>query len=186
MLIRLLFVVAESIWRRAFGCDAWGLPILKHRSVLHIINVILTGGVLWYIGLSWWQNAITLVLWEGLYWTRAHGPGFDAARSGKPTPELEERYKKEFWDKWCKFLTPEQAWYGLFYDFLWMMFRYGIYSIPIAIVTLNPFFLLAGVCVSFTYFLCHSLAEHKLLKKLGATQLAEVVSGGVSALLLTL
>ena len=96
--------------------------------------------------------------------------------------ETIKRYKKKFWNKWCEFLVPKKAWYGFFYDFLWMFFRYELPAILVAIILLNPFFLLAGLTSAMAYAFGWALSEHKKTNPV----LSECFSGFFAGLLLSL
>lgn len=176
----IIFAIFESIWRRAFGSGNF------NRAILHIINFIATIFVLRYIDLSWWRVVVVAPVFEFLFWSIGHGGAFDIGRSGYPDEETIKRYERFFWDKWCKIIVPKENWYGMWYDYLWMMFRYGLPSILIFIILGNGFFWLAGFGVATAYAICWNLSDESRLKRLSATERAEIISGFVSGFLLTL
>lgn len=179
-MIKFLYSVFEACWRRAFGSGDF------NRLILHIINVIATLFVLWYLGYSLLQNILVVSLYEAFYWSVGHGPAFDMGRGGKPDEEMIERYKKYFWNKWCEFLVPKEYWYTFGYDFLWMMFRYEIPAAIIAVILCSPFFSLAGLFVSSIYAACWTLQDREKLKRLTATEVAEIISGFITGILLVI
>lgn len=185
-MISFVYSLFESIWRRCFGNDGWGLPLLKHRAFQHILNISITFLALKIIGVSFLQNIIATLIFEFLYWTRAHGPAMDMGRDEEPSQSVKDRYEKEFWDKICKRIFPKEKYYGFWYDFVWMFLRYEIYALPISFVLQNVWFSLSGFIVASVYATCWKLEERGKLKHLHATELAEYIVGFTSGLLITL
>ena len=179
-----MFVVWESIWRRMFGCSGWNLPVIKHRVIQHILNVLVTCCALHCIGLHWLLNIAAVGVFEGCYWSWGHGPGFDIGNAGKPDEKLIARYKEKFWNRWCEKLLPESLWYTKKYDVLWMFFRYEIPAVAVAALTLNPWFALAGFTTTLVYMLCWKLSNLGKLEK--PTDVAEWFVGGITGFLLML
>lgn len=177
---KILYSFFEGAWRRLFGSDV--IP----RLLLHIINVVATGALLRYMGSSWIQVASVGALYEAFYWSVGHGSAFDMGRDGQPSEEMIKRYKKYFWNSWCETLISPENWYTFRYDFLWMFFRYEIPAVLIALCLLSPVFSLAGLCVASIYAGCWWLHDNGYLKELGATELAEIVAGFVTGVLLCL
>ena len=175
-----LFGIFESLWRRAFGSGNY------NRVILHIINVLATSLYLWHKDTPLIKVVLAVPVFEFFYWSVGHGAAFDIGRAGKPDSEMIKRYEKYFWDKWCKFIVPESCWYGFWYDYLWMMFRYGLPAILIFIILGKGFFWLAGFGVATAYAIFWNLSDESRLKRLSATEWAEIVSGFVSGFLLTL
>ena len=175
-MVRILFAVFESFWRRAFGSGNY------NRIVLHIINVLAATLFLWYGGMSFIRVALACGVFEAFFWSVGHGSAFDVGRDYPPSEEIVKRYKKYFWNKWCEFLVPKKLWYGFGYDFLWMMFRYGIPAIIIAIILGNFWFSFSGIVVAFTYAVCWSLHDKGKIEH--PTVLAEFISGFFSGLLI--
>lgn len=186
MIIRIIYALFLGAWRRAFGCSGWHLPILKNRFCLHLIGFTVTFLALLFCGYHWFQSIVAGLCLFGFYWALGHGPAFDMARDGEPDEKLLKRYKGYFWNKWCEFIVPKESWYKFGYDFLWMLFRYELPAILVAIILLNPFMLLAGFITTLAYAICWGLKDHDLLKKFGPTQLAEILAGISTGLLLTL
>ena len=183
-MINILYAVWESIWRRMFGSDGWNVPIIKYRAIQHIFNVIATFGVLWYVGLSWWQNVAVCAFYEGFYWSWGHGPAFDIGRSSYPDEKTIKRYKERFWNNWCEKMFPESMWYGKTYDAFWMFFRYEIPAVLVFAFSLNYWFLLAGFATTFVYWLCWLMFDKG--KITAPTDKAEWIVGFISGLLLIL
>lgn len=181
-MLNVLFGCWMALWRRSFGSDGFGLPVLKIRAVQHIIGFLGACIALWACDYAWWQIIACVSVLQGLFWARAVGPALDAGRSKNIDVE---RYKKEYWNKWCEFLVPQSAWYGYFYDYLWMFFRYEIPAVLISIILLNPFFLLTGFLVAMCYSFGWAMYENKKTKMIGS-QIAEVLSGFITGFLLTL
>ena len=96
-------------------------------------------------------------------------------------PKMKKRYEKYFWDKWCKFLIPEKYWYGFWYDFLWMTFRYELPAILISLV-LGSWFWVSGLLVPCGYAFCWYLNDKGIIKR--AIVCSEFISGFVSGLFL--
>ena len=179
--LSLLFACWEGFWRRWKGTESdkkW----YNQKWFKTACNIILTGTVLFLLGYKWWQVIVGTVVFQFLFWTQAIGGALDLGRDYPPSEETIKRYKKKFWNKWCEFLVPKKAWYGFFYDFLWMFFRYELPAILVAIILLNPFFLLAGLTSAMAYAFGWALSEHKGTNPV----IAECLSGFFAGLLLTL
>lgn len=177
-MINLFYTLFEAGWRRAFGSGNF------NRFVLHIINILATGFVLWCYDISWWQIVPATLVFEFWYFSVGHGPAFDISRDYPPSGEMIARYKKYFWNKWCEFLVPVQYWYEFGYDFLWMFFRYELPAIVISVLTLNIWFLFAGLAVTLIYSICWSFHDRGKIKH--PTEWAEIFTGLVSGFLLLL
>lgn len=176
MIVRLLFSIFESFWRRALGSGDY------KRFVLHVINISVATLYLWYNDVTWLRIGLSVPLYDYWYWNVGHGCAFDIGRDGKPDSEMIKRYEKYFWDKWCKFIVPESCWYGFWYDYLWMMFRYGIPAVLISVILGNWLFGYAGFGVATTYAVCWSLNDKG--KTNYPIRIAEYISGFISGLLL--
>lgn len=181
-IVSLLYGIWLGVWRRAFGSSGWDLPLIKNRAIQHIIGFLACSFALWLCGYYFLQIIACAGVLQGLYWARAIGPAIDA---GTATPPI-ERYEKEFWDKWCKFLVKKDCWYGQFYDFLWMFFRYEVYAIIISIILLNSLFLLSGFMVALSYTVGHALTRNGIVKKLSGSEIAEYLSGFFTGVFLVL
>lgn len=179
-MIKVLYSIFEACWRRAFGSGDF------NRVLLHVINATATTLLLWCMGSSWIQVASVVALYEAFYWSVGHGPAFDMGRDKEPSEETIKRYKKYFWNSWCEALVPEKNWYTFHYDFLWMFFRYEISAALIALCLLSTVFAAAGFCVASIYAGCWWLHDKGYLKKLAATELAEIITGFVTGVLLCL
>lgn len=175
-MVRILFAIFESGWRRVFGSGNY------NRVILHIINVLATSLYLWDKDIPLIKVAFVVPVFEFFYWSVGHGSAFDIGRDYPPSEKTITRYKKYFWNKWCEFLVPKKLWYGFGYDFLWMMFRYGIPAVVVAIILENFWFSFSGIIVAFTYAVCWSLYDMGKIKS--PTALAEYVAGFFSGLLI--
>lgn len=182
-MISLLFGLFESIFRRCFGSDGWGLPIIKHRAIQHIIGFTATSFVLWYIGYGWIQIIACAGVLQGLYWARAVGMYQDIGNGGVPDEKMKKRYDEmwynKFLDKWFK-----EYKYSDLYDFIGLTIRYTLPSILIAFILLNFSFVWAGFLVSSTYALMWKLHNYGYLKK--PTEISEWVVGFITGFLLVL
>ena len=176
-----LFCIWESFWRRWKG-TASDKHWYNAKWFKTICNLILTYITLYFCGYHWLQTLVATLVFQFLFWTQAIGGALDIGRDYPPSEETIKRYKSKFWNKWCEFLVPKQAWYGYFYDFLWIMFRYGLPACLISIILLNPFFLLSGVTCALCYNLAWALYEHKITNPI----IAEYLSGFFAGLLLIL
>ena len=178
--IKLLFASYLSFFRRWFG---GGFDKLSdNRAFQNCLNVVITFGYLFFCGVGIWRSVIASLCLQFLYFCPAHGSAFDIGRDYPPSEETIKRYKKYFWNKLCEFLVPKKLWYGFGYDFLWMMFRYEIPSIFVAIILKNFWFSFCGIFVAFIYAFCWSLYDKGKIKS--PTELAEYISGFVSGLLI--
>lgn len=181
ILLCLVFACWESFYRRWKG-TASDKKWYNQKWFKTVANLCLTSCTLSLLGYRWWQVLVGTLVFQFLFWTQAIGGALDMGRDYPPSEETIKRYKSKFWNKWCEFLVPQKAWYGYFYDFLWMMFRYGLPAILVSIVLLNPFFLLAGVTCAMCYNLAWALYEHGEANPI----VAEYLSGFFAGLLLTI
>lgn len=184
-IIGFLYAIYESFWRRWKGDGSDG-KWYNHKLVKMFLNLFITFGLLCYLKSGWLIPLIATLVYQFLYWTQAIGPARDMARGGKPDEVMLKRYKEKFWNKWCEWIVPKNAWYGYFYDFMWFFFRYELPSILVSIILLNPWFLLAGLAASLSYVFGWAMEEHGKLKKLCGTELAEYLNGFFAGLLLGL
>ena len=179
LFISILYAMFEGWWRRWKGTESdkkW----YNQKWVKVTLNLIITFCVLLYSYNLWQALAATLVF-QFLFWTQAIGGALDMGRDYPPSEETIKRYKSKFWNKWCEFLVPQKAWYGYFYDFLWLMFRYGLPACLVSLILLNPYFLLAGVTSAMSYTIAWALYD----KKGTNPDIAEYFSGFFAGLLLT-
>lgn len=184
MTLSIIYGLFLGLWRRAFGNDGFGIPILRNRAVLHIIGFTACFMVLWYKGSGWITACLCAGILQGLYWAPGHGPAFDLSRGGQPDEKMIKRYKKAFWNKWCEWLVPESAWYGFGYDFLWLAFRYELPALLLAIIARSYPVAFAGGCVALAYAIGWALFDKGKLKRLSGTELAEYVSGFITGFML--
>jgi len=176
-----IFSLWEANWRRWKGKESdknW----YNAKWFKTCCNLVLTYGALLCCGYHWMQAFVATLVFQFLFWTQAIGGALDLGRDYPPSEETIKRYKKKFWNKWCEFLVPQKAWYGYFYDFLWMMFRYGLPACLVSLILLNPFFLIAGVTSALSYTVGWALHDNKGSNPI----IAEYLSGFFAGLLLTL
>ena len=178
------FGIFESWWRRWFGGGYIGGKDKENtwyniRAMQHAVGALIMFLSIWLLvgidklaflnwilptwvaeNISWIGAIYVTAIMQGLFWARAHGPGFDIGRDGNPNPTLIKRYEKEWWNKICQYLVPKKEWYGYGYDMLWMRLRYTACT-----VLLTPIFgfdiLFMGLIVPFIYSMCWSLSENK-------------------------
>lgn len=169
----ILFGIFEGIWRRFFGSDI--IP----RAILHIVNILITGFVLWYIHKTWWQIVPATLIFEFLYWARAHGEFFDYGHSQPPDVK---RYEQFWWWKYVKKILPEDEWYSFECDYICMTIRYTLPAILVSAILLNWLFLFAGLGVATGYAICWKLCDKGKTNR--PTEIGEFIAGFVSGLLL--
>ena len=187
IVIGLLYPLFLASWRRCFGSNGWDLPILKYRAVQHIIGGVVAFGVCLVLGYTWWQSLAFAGVLQGLYFSLGHGAAYDMSRGGnKPDEKTIKRYKQFFWNKWCEFLVPKDSWYGFGYDFLWMLFRYGLPALLMSVIILKPSVAMCGLSTALCYAVCWSLYDKGKLKYLYSTELAEILMGFFTGLLIVL
>lgn len=179
-ILSVLFACWEGFWRRWKGSASTEWYNAKLFKV--VLNIALTYGVLLLLKYHWLQALVATIIFQFLFWTQAIGGALDIGRDYPPSEETIKRYKKKFWNKWCEFLVPKKAWYGYFYDFLWMFFRYELPAILVSSILLNPFFLLAGLTSAMAYTIAWALYD----KNGTNPDVAEYFSGFFAGLLLTL
>lgn len=177
--MRILYSIYLSFFRRWFG---GGFDKLwDNRAFQNCFNVLVTFGYLFFSGVNVWIAIIGASCLQFLYFCPAHGCAFDMGKDGYPDDVMIKRYENYFWDKWCKFLIPENMWYGFWYDFLWMTFRYELPAILISVI-LGSWFWVAGLLVPCGYAFCWHLKDLGLIKR--PIPFAEFISGFVSGLFL--
>lgn len=113
----------ESLFRRLFGSDGFQIPVIKYRVVQHILNILMMGYLLFVMQYHWAQIIVAVSIVEFWFWSKGHGAFFDF---GTGTADTEA------------------------YDDYWY-YPYELPAIVISVILLNPYFLLAGFCVSATW-----------------------------------
>ncbi len=208
-LLKVVYAFCEAGWRRWFGGADIGYEEKKEkwynqRGTQHIVGGLVTYFAIfylrgftelkffnWIIPSSWLEYsqhiiAFYLVLvFQFLYWSRAHGPAFDISRDTNPSAETIRRYKKEWWNKFCEWIVPVKDWYTYGYDMMWMQIRYTAMT-----VLMTPVYghgiLTMGLLVAPIYSFCWALYEKrpelwqkfpKWMQISNATQLAEWING---------
>lgn len=173
--MRFLFAIFEGIWRRIFGSDI--IP----RVILHIINILASGFVLWWYDKSWWQIVPATLILEFLYWSRAVGMYQDIGNGGYPDEKMLKRYNamwyNRFLDKWFSKYK-----YSDLYDFVGLTIRYSLPAIIISIILCSYVFWLSGVFVACIYAFFWKLYNYKYIDN--PTEWAECFSGFITGMLL--
>ena len=172
-----------SVWRRMFGSDGWNIPVLSNRFVEHVIGFLGASCFLLLKEYHWAQSLCASLALQALYWAPGHGPAFDMSRDGSPDKKMLERYDNYFWNKWCEFLVPKTNWYQFGYDFVWMLFRYGLPAALVSIILLSPYFAFAGVLTCLVYSICWSFKDCGIIKN-SPTAIAEYIVGFISGFLI--
>lgn len=172
--------IFEAIWRRCFGNSGWDIPVLKIRAVQHLIGFL--GLFLCLITkYVFWQAFIVAGIMQALYWAPSVGMYQDIGSAGEPDKKMEERYNSIWYNKFLN------EWFGDYkytavYDWVGLMIRYTLPSIPISFILWNFVFIFAGFCVSSCY------AFMVLLKKYGYIKshipYSELFSGFITGFLL--
>ena len=176
----LLYDLFEAIWRRCFGNDGWGIPVLRNRSIQHIIGFLGASITLWVCGYHWIQIIACAGVLQGLYWAKSHGICFDY---GKGEVDL-NRYEKMLSWRLIRKYIPEKYWYEYASDFILMATRYTLPAILMAVILLKPQIALLGLIVGGTYAFFWALYDVGLTKR--PTELAECVVGFLTGLFLTI
>ena len=179
MIISISYALFLAVWRRCFGCSGWDLPIIKHRVVQHIIGFVACFIALYFCDKHLIQCTVTALLLQGLFWARSHGCCYDFGHG----PVDVKRYEQLWYWKFLKKHIPETMLYTYSCDFLLMNLRYTLPAILIAISSLNPLFLFAGLVLTGIYALMWSCYDVWWTKK--PTDIAEIISGLLIGFLLT-
>lgn len=175
MIWKILFVPFESVWRRAFGDDGFNLPILKHRIVLHIINVLALFGYMFYIKeFNPYVAGYCALALQICFYTLSFYSGFDMGHSYPPSQKEIDDYGwiGKILDK----IFPENKWYKYQYDFCFMWIRYT-WPLLLVVYWFNPLFLLVGLVVASGYAIGWHCKPFGLV-----TEFGEFVMGAALAL----
>lgn len=155
ILYAILSGVFFAIWRRCFGSDGFGIPVLKIRAVQHIIGGAAVALIMFLNGFGTPVSLIAAVAIQGLFWSLGHGAAFaDMGRDKKPDESRYECWFKKYLDKiWTHTKMPVAGhlFYGRGYDFAWLTIRYTWPMILLAPVSLK--FVLIGLLVAPMYSL---------------------------------
>ncbi len=180
-MLSLLFGCWMAVWRRAFGSDGFGLPVLKIRAVQHIIGFLGACIALWVCEYNWLQIVTCSAVLQGLFWARGHGEFFDYGHSKKPDVS---RYESVWWWKYVKKYVPDEILYGYSCDFVCMNIRYTLPAVIMGLILLNIPVMFAGLVLSGVYALMWAYCD--LLWIEVPTKIAEFISGFLVGILLTL
>ena len=175
-LIGLCYACFSSIWRRAFGCSCWNIPLLKNRAVQHIIGFLAAFGICWYNGYHLWQCLALGGVLQGLYWARSHGACFDFGH-GKPDVK---RYDQLWYWKYVRKIIPESQWYGFAGDFILMVVRYTLPAMLCALILWSVPVNFMGLALSCGYAFMWTMYDWWGLKK--PTEYSEYIGGFVTGL----
>lgn len=157
--IGFLYAIYESFWRRWKGDGSDG-KWYNHKLVKMFLNLFITFGLLVYIKGGWIIPLIATFGYQFLYWTRNHGAFFDFGHGDKH----DKRYDSWWWIKWVKKIVPEKEWYGYWFDFICMSLRYGLPSILLAFILINPVVGFMGFVHALIYAFCWKLYDWGLIK----------------------
>lgn len=178
MLTNFLYGIFEGFWRRWFG-GGWKNKLPTNRFLQHAIGFLVGSLVLIVNGYGYIQTVLAMLVFQGLYWARAHGEFFDYGHSNPPDIT---RYDKEWWWKYIKKIMPESLWYTFTCDFICMVVRYTLPAILISIILLSFAPLMMGIMVGCVYALMWCFHDWYGFKTPTAT--AELIVGFFSGLLL--
>ena len=170
-----------AVWRRAFGSDGFGLPVLKIRAVQHIIGFLVACIALWICDYAWWQIITCAGVLQGLFWARGHGEFFDYGHSKKPDVS---RYESVWWWKYVKKYIHEKMLYGYACDFVCMNVRYTLPAIVMGLILMNIPLMFAGLVLCGVYAFMWSCYDLRWTEV--PTKIAEAISGFLVGILLTL
>lgn len=183
----LLFTVPFfALWRRWFGSDTVFLE--APRSVKCAVFLITSCYVCFNISGSELQS----IAFSGLgylFFCLAIGMCFDLGRDGLPDEELLKRYNKYVWHYLPDLILKNHK-YGFLYDLVYMLQRYTIPALAIALLPIFKFsFVGVGLSIAFVYAFCWTLHEKEqwFLDKIPYTNgkptaNAEYVSGALFGL----
>jgi len=175
------FAIFESIWRRWFGggFDYRWLRWLNYRWLKHTLNIIALFAVCYWVhGLQFMWSIYFAAILDGVFWAPSFGMFMDIGRQQPVIPPEEQEYQQQFCAKLLNWLFSKKYWYGQFYDFMGMVFRFGAPCLLLFFVpTFNSGMILLGFWVAMMYGLGWAASEKKAIKKLGATEFAEFASG---------
>ena len=164
-MMKLLYTIFMAFWRKGFGCDGWGLPILKNRFVLHILGFLATFSLCMFSKGFNWYASVWVAIWVQIFWALGHGPCYDCGTAGKPDAKMIKRYEKMVGYKLVCKIFPEDQWYTFGFDFILLAIRYTYPILPICFL-FNPALLTIGLVISALYGMyryCDFMRNHKWL-----------------------
>ena len=177
IIIGLCYSIFCGVWRRAFGCSCWNIPLLRNRLVLHLIGFIAAFGICLYNGYHWIQCLLFGSALQGLYWARSHGCCFDFGH-GQP-PDV-KRYEQLWYWKYVKKIIPESQWYGFSGDYILMTVRYTLPAMLCALCLLCVPLNFMGLTLSCIYAFMWIMYDWWGFQK--PTEYAELVAGFTTGL----
>ena len=181
-----------SIWggflRRWFGGALEKYKILGNRGVqtffmlLTFLSIYVTDPKDWRV----WVYALSMSCWlQFVFWSIGHGPGFDEGRGGLPNEKTISRYNKYYLNVIPDWFAKNgfYSYYGIGYDFTWMLVRYTAPMIPLALLV-NWHYILLGLAISPIYLFCWEWYESNVWLfteewRSKATQVAEIICGAL-------
>ncbi len=164
-IFNLAFVIFESVWRRAFGDDGFGLPILEHRFVLHLHNIVILFCYLYsqrHFNIYVCAYCVAVIQW--LFYTRTFYAGFDMGHSYPPTDAEIAAYGRI--GDWLKKIFPSSMWYRFGFDFCFMAIRYT-YPLALVVYWFNPLLLAVGLLVAVSYAVGWKYKPFRLVTEFG-------------------
>lgn len=100
---------------------------------------------------------------------------------------MKRRYNEVWFAKILNWCFPEEHRYGHFYDFCGMLIRY---TCPLLLLMFIPGFgleiVVLGELITVEYGICHVAKDKSLIRKLGATDVAEYIAGALTGLFLVI
>ena len=175
--INCLFVVFESVWRRAFGDDGFNLPILKHRITLHLLNIAALFSYLYFIrNFNIYVCAYCVIVIQWLFYTRTFYAGFDMGHSYPPTDAEIAAYGKI--GDLLKKIFPADKWYKCGFDFAFMTIRYT-YPLILILFWFSPLILTIGFFVACAYLIGWRYKPFGLVTELGEFYMGAALAVGL-------
>lgn len=153
-----------AVWRRLYGKGNSGISRgILAAFAIGSLTMVFYKLANWdiYGTLRLIAAAGTAVFAYAYYWSKGHGMIMDKGTGGKPTPELLARYEKTLGYQIACRVLPESEWYGYKFDSLMMIVRYGLPALGIAILTLSPVLIWAGLLPSPIYTACLYLEKKR-------------------------
>lgn len=180
----LYYFLMGAFSRRWYGGALEKIPVLNNRALQTGFMI----GLFLNIYVADWHNwfwPLVISLWlQFQFWSRQHGVCFDLSRGGYPDETTLKRYNNYWWHIPCDWMADKgfYPYYGLGYDFTYMLLRYTCPMIPMMFFDWK--YILIGLAISPIYLFCWEWYESKVFPKnipfvSRATQMAEVICGGL-------
>ncbi len=168
-----------SLWRRFFGGYDGTFDIFENRGIQCALCVVVVFMWEWLAkGFAWWSALIIGVL-VYVFWCRGHFYYFQCGtESNQYIDDCLARGRKPAMD-WL--VAPVNKWLGFEersrqYCFIGMLIRYGLWSIPVAVIVGWQFFIV-GCLVPFIYNACFWIEFPDCRLAKSPTNWAEIITG---------